>query len=105
MTSTNEILVEIKSVANSILPGCRVILFGSRARQDSRFNSDYDILIVTDVYMNPSEKMPFRTKLRKMLLEYGIFSDILIQSSSEIKVKKKLKGHIVRTILLEGKEL
>lgn len=95
----------IKTLARSVLPECRVILFGSRARGNYNTFSDYDILLVTVQSFSPNEKMPFRTRLRKMLLSNGIFSDILIQSKSELAVNKKIKGHIVRTILSEGKEL
>ena len=65
-------------------------------------DSDYDILVVIDKTLSSEEKMPFRTKIRKTLLSYGILSDILIQSEQEISQKKQLTGHIVKTILQEG---
>jgi len=100
--SENQILNTIKLVAKQIFPNCKIILFGSRARQDNDKNSDYDILLIIDKTMTPTEKIPFRTKIRKELLKYRILSDILIQSDEEVEQKSKLTGHIVRTIMKEG---
>jgi uncharacterized protein len=97
-----QILNTIKSVARETFPDCKVILFGSRAREDYDQNSDYDILLIIDKTMTPSEKIPFRGQIRKELLKYRIFSDILIQSEDEIDIKKHLPGHIIKTIMREG---
>lgn len=37
----------IKDIASKILPDCRIILFGSRARKDNTIDSDYDFLVIT----------------------------------------------------------
>jgi len=93
---------EIKHLIQEILPLSQVILFGSRARRMHLPESDYDILVIIDSYLSPSEKMPIRTKIRKLLLSKGIFSDILIQSKLEVKTKSILPGHIIKTIMQEG---
>ena len=79
-----------------------VLLFGSRARKDSRDDSDYDILIITKEKLSPGDKNPFRSKIRKELLAEGIRSDILLQSHEEVKKKEKLPGHIVRNIMRDA---
>jgi len=94
--SESQIFKIIKSVAWQLFPNCKVILFGSQARQDIKKDSDYDILIIIDKTLTPSEKIPFRTQLRKSLLKYQILSDILIQSEKEMKAKSQLTGHIVK---------
>jgi len=38
-------------------------------------------------------------------LSHNIFSDVLIQSRSEVSVKKQLTGHIIKQILGESVEL
>jgi len=100
--SESQILNTIKSVAWQLFPDCKVILFGSRARQDFKKDSDYDILLIIDKTLTPSEKIPFRTQLRKNLLKYRILSEILIQSEKEVEAKSQLTGHIVKTIMREG---
>jgi hypothetical protein len=49
--------------------------------------------------------MPYRTSIRKKLLSQNIFSDVLIQSESEILQKQTLTGHIVKSIMEEGMEI
>lgn len=92
----------IKTAAWQLFPNCKVILFGSRARNENTPDSDYDILLVIDKTLLPAEKVPFRTHIRKELLKYRIFTDILIQSEEEIKEKSQLTGHIIRTAVKEG---
>ncbi len=102
MNQDINILHKIRDIAAALIPGCQVMLFGSRVRNDYRQDSDYDILIITNKSFIPKDKLPIKTRIRKELLKYGIFSDILIQSNQEIEVKKKLPGHIVKTIMNEG---
>jgi predicted nucleotidyltransferase len=98
----NQIIETIKSTAHDYFPDAEVLLFGSRARKDETADSDYDILIVTKANLTPKEKLPLKTKIRKSLLSFGIRSDILIQSETEVNQKKDLPGHVVRRILREA---
>ncbi|MBL7113951.1 MAG: nucleotidyltransferase domain-containing protein [Bacteroidales bacterium] len=93
----------IKETVHSVFPECRIILFGSRAREEQSGESDYDILVLIPDSLEPLDKLPYRAEIRKKLLEKCIFSDVLLQSYTEAEVKKKLPGHIVRTALQEGK--
>ena len=102
MKTNDEIMGIIKKTAHDYLPDAEVLLFGSHARNNASSESDYDILLITDSEFLPEEKLPIRTKIRKLLLTIGIRSDILIQSKSEVEKKKKLPGHIVRKILREA---
>ena len=102
MVSESQSLSIIKTVSGQIFPGCKVILFGSRARKDHKPCSDLDILLIVDQILTPVEKIPFRTKIRTELLKYRIMADILIQSNEEVEVKRQLTGHIVKTIMREG---
>jgi len=95
----------IKNTVHEIFPDAQVMLFGSRARGDFRPDSDYDILVITSKEMISENKMSYRTNIRKNLLSHKIFSDILIQSKSEISAKRRLTGHIIEKILDECVEL
>ena len=49
MKNTKElVLAKIKETLLQVAPGAKVILFGSRARNDARSDSDWDILILVD---------------------------------------------------------
>lgn len=102
MDKNQKILEIIKSTARKYIADSEVMLFGSRARKDSTSESDFDILIITDQLLTPKEKLPLKTSIRKDLLKSGIRSDILIQSKKEVNIKKRLPGHIIKTILNEA---
>jgi predicted nucleotidyltransferase len=102
MDTNREILELIKVTACKYLPDAEVLLFGSRARKDASLESDFDILVVTNLDLTPKQKLPLKTSIRKDLLKEGIRSDILIQSRKEVKKKRKLPGHIIRNILNEA---
>ena len=96
------VLHRIKAAITSEMPGSQILLFGSHARSDFTGASDYDLLIVTQESIEVRKKMALKTRIRKLLLAQGIFSDILIQSSGEIERKRHLPGHIVRNAIKEG---
>ena len=92
----------IGQVARSVIPGARVLLFGSHARGEADPESDYDILVITEQSVDMRSKFALRTRIRKQLLERGIRCDVLIQSEREIETKKMLPGHVVRSALRDG---
>jgi len=102
MDKNKEIFELIKATVCKYLPDAEVLLFGSRARKDAKPDSDYDILVITNVELDPKQKLPLKTTIRKELLKSGVRSDILIQSRKEVKKKKRLPGHIIKNILSEA---
>ena len=102
MVQNNQIIDLIKLIAHQYLPDAQVLLFGSRARNQFRNDSYYDILLVIDKNLSPKEKIPIITKIRKSLLQSEIRSDILIQSKNEVEKNKNLPGHIIWSILKEA---
>ncbi|MCK9423123.1 MAG: nucleotidyltransferase domain-containing protein [Bacteroidales bacterium] len=102
METVNLILTEIKSTVRDILPGAEIILFGSRARNDNQYDSDYDLLIIVEFRMIVKEKLKYQALIRKNLAHKNILADIILQSKEEVKIKKKLLGHIVHSAILEG---
>ncbi|HAX92444.1 MAG TPA: nucleotidyltransferase domain-containing protein [Bacteroidales bacterium] len=102
MSTNPEILKIIKDTARKYLPDAEVMLFGSRAREEASKDSDYDVLVITILDLTPKQKLPLKTNIRKDLLKEGIRSDILIQSKKEIKKKRNLPGHIIKSILKEA---
>lgn len=65
----DRILSKIKSGVLQIDQGAVIILFGSRARGDNRNDSDWDLLILTDLPENKKTKDLFRDKLFDTELE------------------------------------
>ncbi len=58
MLTDKEILTQIKSAVQEVIPDAKVYLFGSRARGDWNEESDWDILVLT------KEKQPMKTRWR-----------------------------------------
>lgn len=92
----------IKSSARKFVADAEVYVFGSRARGDSSSVSDYDLLIVSKKSFTPREKITLRSTIRKELILHDVLSDVLLQSRKEIREKRNLPGHIIRTAMAEA---
>ncbi|MBK8808844.1 MAG: nucleotidyltransferase domain-containing protein [Bacteroidales bacterium] len=95
----------IRDTAHRFIPNCRILLFGSRARNDNSIDSDYDFLIVTKEPVCIQEKRTLKSIIRKELAKFKIPADILILSEEELNSKKEINGHIIKQVLLEGKSI
>ncbi|PIV58227.1 MAG: hypothetical protein COS14_10710 [Bacteroidetes bacterium CG02_land_8_20_14_3_00_31_25] len=102
MNQEDENLDTIRMAASLSLPNIGIILFGSRAGNNARSYSDYDLLIVVKDTMETTAKMRYKQLLRKILAKSGIMSDIFIESEEEIKIKSQLPGHIIKIAINEG---
>ena len=102
INNNSDSLSIIKSTANKIIPDCRVLLFGSRARKDNKTDSDYDFLVITRETFDIHKKRTLSSMIRKELAGLKIPADILIQSEDEVNLKKEVTGHILKQVLREG---
>lgn len=96
------VLQQIKRIVQEILPESKIFLFGSRAKGTGNLYSDYDLMVVTKKNYDVREKIPICSAINKALSKSGIPSDILLNSEEEVKIKKELHGHIVRTVVREA---
>ena len=92
----------IKESVNELLPESSILLFGSRARHDNTADSDYDLMIITKDAHDNKEIRLFKSIIRKKLAQNRIPADIIIQSKSEVEIKRNIIGQIVRQVLQEG---
>jgi len=65
------VLAMIKKQVKAIDPSADIILYGSRARGDSRPDSDWDILILVNSPADIETEKIFRHKLFDVELEFG----------------------------------
>jgi predicted nucleotidyltransferase len=82
----------------------RIVLFGSYAREDSRENSDVDILILIK---NLKNERKITGELYKALLDenISISIDFLAIDYDKYNILKNKTGYIYKTIEHEGKIL
>ena len=83
MHNKAEILQQIKAFVNSVEPSAEVILFGSRARDEAKAESDWDILILTPYPVDMKTQRKFRHKLFDLQLEYGIAISTFVYSKED----------------------
>jgi len=87
---SKEILDRIKEYVKEIEPESEVILFGSRARNESREDSDWDILILVPDEVSLKEEQAFRHKLFELELLYGQAISTFVYSKSDWEKKHQV---------------
>lgn len=101
---TNEHLIEEAGKRLSkAAPGARVILFGSRARDEARPDSDLDLLVI-----EPGEVTKRRAesaRLRRELRGLEVALDVVVVSASHVEEWGKVPGTMVNEALREGRVL
>lgn len=100
-------LVKIKEIIKAIFPDSRVILFGSRGREDFNPESDWDVLIVLDKNLTPPEKREVWNRVSEVLhkkFPYSSF-DIIIKSIEGFEREKTVVNTISNEAYLEGVEI
>jgi predicted nucleotidyltransferase len=99
----NELIYRVKESVKSLDPKAKVILFGSKARGDSRTASDWDFLILSST--NPSEK--YKKAIRDKLLDTELEAGEVI--STIIFSKRKWDDYqitpLYKNIIKDGIEL
>ena len=80
----------------------RVVLFGSRARGESRPDSDLDFLVIEEHVASKLEEM---VNLRDALAALDVPVDIVVVSRDEAERGRARPGSLVRRALSEGRVL
>ncbi|MDQ6632769.1 MAG: nucleotidyltransferase domain-containing protein [Verrucomicrobiota bacterium] len=108
MTSIVEqdILREItERIVREVAPA-KIILFGSRARGDSKEDSDFDLLVVQDEPF-PSQKVRLEktAQIYERLADLGVGKDILFCPRAYIERWRDSLNHVVGRAFREGRLL
>lgn len=98
---------EARTIIHSTLkqegyPDPLIILFGSRARQTARVDSDWDFLVIVSCPITIFQKRALIQQIKRCLAKRSIPNDIIIQSREEYEEKKRVPGTISQNIALEG---
>jgi uncharacterized protein len=103
-TENSKILIKAKifEILQNAGTSARIILFGSRAREDYTKFSDYDILLITDRTIEIKEKMNLSKKIREYLAKAGFDVDVIIKSDAEVQFLREETGSIIKSALKEG---
>lgn len=80
----------------------RIILFGSYARGEARWDSDVDLLVVLDLCPN---KRKAAIAMRRALADMPVAKDVVVTTPEEIRRRGDLTGTVLAEALREGKVL
>ena len=99
---TESLLADVVSCILSVGNPQKIVLFGSRARGDSRPDSDLDLLIIED-----SELPRYRRSARYRRALCGLFpaKDVVVWTPDEVEEWCEVPNAFITTVLAEGKVL
>lgn len=80
----------------------KVVLFGSRARNDAAADSDYDLLVVWTTDLPPAERAYVANRAVRDL---GVAVDVVVMTPDEVAAQADWCSSIVHTALREGRVL
>jgi predicted nucleotidyltransferase len=80
----------------------KILLFGSRSKEQYSEDSDWDFLIVVENPLTRNEKMNISYQIREALAKKHIPCDIIIRSRSEIENDTSMVHSVTKTALEEG---
>ncbi|MEW6203587.1 MAG: nucleotidyltransferase domain-containing protein [bacterium] len=83
----------------------KIILFGSRARGDFKWESDWDFLVVIDKELTFTEKHQIIDEIQIQLAKLKIPNDIIIKSEKQFSIMKEYPGNISFYAYQEGQEI
>ncbi len=99
----DENLIKIKEVIKTIFPDSRIMLFGSRGRDDFETQSDYDILVEVKENLSIKQKREYEGKIRKQLAKIPL--DVIIKTEEDISYYQDKIGSVTREAILNGVNL
>ena len=97
-----EILLNCRDALHEIDPNAEVVLYGSRARGDAAEDSDYDLLIVSDVPVTLENEDRFRRALYDIQLETGTVITVILANRNEWKTPLYKAMPLHQNITREG---
>ncbi len=101
---TKYIVQLIRKNISTIDPKAEVILYGSRARGDSKPDSDWDILILTDYPVDLNKERIFRDHLYDLELETGESFSVFVYSKNDWNTKQRITP-FYNNVIREGVRL
>jgi len=72
----------------------KVLLFGSRAKGTARKDSDWDLLVLIEDELTPSQRISLVSKIRYRLATELIDADIIVKSVKDYDMQKDNVGYL-----------
>lgn len=98
MTTTDVLTGMVSTIVAKFQP-LKVILFGSRARGDIRWDSDYDFLVVMP---DGTDRRSAMLSILEALAPAPAPKDVLVTTPGELARRGQAPGSVLRAALREG---
>jgi predicted nucleotidyltransferase len=85
--------------------GCkvkRILLFGSRATENFRPDSDWDFYVIIDRDLGFHKQEGIACQIRFRLAKEDVFADVFVQSEEVVNQRKGDTGYLTYYVLKEG---
>lgn len=108
MTGRREVIARFKEILGEVgVEYSHILLFGSRARNDSGEESDWDFMIILKEYVDIREKRWLWHKIYRRFHDHFplIPVDIILKDEQSFKDEKKVANTISNEVYLEGVEV
>lgn len=107
MSHVNDDLLDrmVQAIVDEVDPE-QVILFGSRARDDHRENSDIDLIVVEAEPFGPERsRHEEMVRLYHAVARFPVATDVLVYSHEDVDYWRDSLNHVLARALREGKVL
>lgn len=107
MTQVTDDIIDqmVQAIVNEADPEM-VILFGSRARGDSRMRSDVDLIVVEAEPFGPQRsRHKEMLRLRRALKPFTVPVDVLVYSQDDVEYWRDSLNYVLARALREGRVL
>lgn len=110
MNATEDITKLAKAVIREEVEraGCavkRILLFGSRAKDEAGSDSDWDFYVVVENEIPTRQQEKIASQICWRLARQGVFSDVFVQSEKVVAARKTNTGYLTYYALKDGLEL
>jgi len=84
------------------IQGVQILLFGSRARAESRSDSDWDFYVLVNQDLSFPLRQQLITEIKRELAHLHIPNDVIIASARRFHLTKDYPGHLAYEVAREG---
>ncbi|MBF0132399.1 MAG: nucleotidyltransferase domain-containing protein [Magnetococcales bacterium] len=103
---TDEMMQEMVQIIVREVDPVRIVLFGSRATNTARPDSDIDLLVIEETPFGPTRsRRAEAVRLWSVLARFRVPKDILVFTEEEVCHLKEVFDHVVYHAMKEGRML
>jgi predicted nucleotidyltransferase len=100
VSRTEELISKVSEVLVEAAHPKRIILFGSRARGDSRGDSDFDVIVVQE---QPADRLREMVRLNHLLRKFDAAIDLLVVSEDRFQYWRDTPGKVYHEAASQGR--